>query len=136
MPVVESMVGVKPDGAYAPQPVEERWLKYWRDLDLFRADAESGREPFTILIPPPNVTGGLTIGHCLNNTIQDVIIRYKRMSGYEALWLPGTDHAGIATQNVVERKLRDEGKSRHDLGLEGAAPRPDHLPARRPRLLL
>jgi valyl-tRNA synthetase len=90
----------------------------WRELDLFRADPGSGRPPFTILIPPPNVTGGLTIGHCLNNTTQDVIIRYRRMRGDEALWLPGTDHAGIATQNVVERKLRAEGKTRHDLGRE------------------
>ncbi len=118
MPVLESMLGVKPEGAYQPGPVEARARKLWRDLDLFRADATSNRPPFTIMIPPPNVTGSLTIGHCLNNTLQDVIIRHRRMSGYEALWLPGTDHAGIATQNVVERKLLAEGKTRHDLGRE------------------
>ncbi len=111
-----SLVGEKPEGAYAPGPVEARWLAYWRAHDLFRADADSGREPFTILIPPPNVTGSLHIGHCLNNAIQDVIIRHRRMRGYEALWLPGTDHAGIATQNVVEKKLLAAGKTRHDLG--------------------
>jgi len=112
----DSLVGQKPEGAYAPGPVEARWLAHWREHDLFRADAASGREPFTILIPPPNVTGSLHIGHCLNNATQDVIIRHRRMRGYEALWLPGTDHAGIATQNVVEKKLLAAGKTRHDLG--------------------
>ncbi len=111
-----SIKGQKPEGAYAPGPIESRWLKHWREHDLFRAEADSGREPFTILIPPPNVTGSLHIGHCLNNTTQDVIIRYRRMLGQEALWLPGTDHAGIATQNVVEKKLLASGKTRHDLG--------------------
>ncbi len=109
-------MGKKPEGAYAPGPVEARWRPYWREHDLFRADANSKRAPFTILIPPPNVTGSLHIGHCLNNTTQDVIIRYRRMRGEEALWLPGTDHAGIATQNVVEKKLLAAGKTRHDLG--------------------
>ena len=118
MSVPKSMIGVKPEGAYAPAPVEARANALWRELDLFRADPNSGRSPFTILIPPPNVTGSLTIGHCLNNTMQDVIIRHRRMSGYEALWLPGTDHAGIATQNKVERQLLAEGKTRHDLGRE------------------
>jgi valyl-tRNA synthetase len=110
--------GDKPEGAYQPQAVEERWRRFWRAENLFVADASSDKEPFTIVIPPPNVTGGLHIGHCLNNTTQDVVIRYRRMAGYEALWLPGTDHAGIATQNVVEKKLQAEGKSRHDLGRE------------------
>ena len=111
-------VGEKPEGAYDPKAIEERWRRFWREQGLFAADPSSGREPFTIMIPPPNVTGGLHIGHCLNNTTQDVVIRYRRMAGYEALWLPGTDHAGIATQNVVERKLAQEGKTRHDLGRE------------------
>jgi len=111
-------VGEKPEGAYDPKAVEERWRRFWRDHRLFVADVSSAKEPFTIMIPPPNVTGGLHIGHCLNNTTQDVVIRYRRMAGYEALWLPGTDHAGIATQNVVERKLAQEGKTRHDLGRE------------------
>jgi valyl-tRNA synthetase len=118
MSVTESLIGMKPEGAYAPAQVEGRWRAYWREHDLFRADADSKRPPFTIVIPPPNVTGGLHIGHCLNNTTQDVVIRYRRMAGFEALWLPGTDHAGIATQNVVEKKLKAEGKSRHDLGRE------------------
>jgi valyl-tRNA synthetase len=110
--------GEKPEGAYQPQAVEERWRSFWRAEKLFVADPSSGNPPFTIVIPPPNVTGGLHIGHCLNNTTQDVVIRYRRMAGYEALWLPGTDHAGIATQNVVEKKLQAEGKTRHDLGRE------------------
>ena len=78
-----STKGQKPEGAYAPGPIESRWLKHGREHDLFRAVADSGREPFTILIPPPNVTGSLHIGHCLNNTTQDVIIRYRRMLGQE-----------------------------------------------------
>ena len=110
--------GDKPAGAYEPQAVEARWRDFWRAEKLFVANPSSGKTPFTIVIPPPNVTGGLHIGHCLNNTTQDVVIRYRRMAGYEALWLPGTDHAGIATQNVVEKKLQAEGKTRHDLGRE------------------
>jgi valyl-tRNA synthetase len=86
--------------------------------DLFRADAGSDKDPYCIVIPPPNVTGSLHMGHALDHTIQDALIRRRRMQGYETLWLPGTDHAGIATQNVVERQLATEGLSRHDLGRE------------------
>jgi valyl-tRNA synthetase len=90
----------------------------WRRAGRFTADPNSGKPPFVIVIPPPNVTGSLHLGHCLNNTLQDMLTRWKRMSGYEALWLPGTDHAGIATQNVVEKELRKEKLNRHVLGRE------------------
>ena len=103
---------------YDPKPVEERWYRIWEEKGVFRADASSGKPPYTIVLPPPNITGILTLGHVLNMTIQDILIRSKRMQGYEALWLPGTDHAGIATQNKVEEKLRKEGKTRYDLGRE------------------
>src|SRR3954452_8765182 len=104
--------------AYDPKAAEEKWYDYWLEGGFFQADAHSDKQPFTIVIPPPNVTGNLHIGHALNNTLQDVLIRFKRMQGYDALWLPGMDHAGIATQARVEAKLREEGISRHDLGRE------------------
>jgi valyl-tRNA synthetase len=104
--------------SYDPASIEEVWYQRWLDGDYFRADAESEKEPFTIVIPPPNVTGSLHMGHALTNTIQDILIRWKRMAGYEALWLPGTDHAGIATQMMVEKKLAAEGIHRRDLGRE------------------
>ena len=103
---------------YAPREVEARWYRTWMDRDTFAPQPAPGREPYVIVIPPPNVTGVLHMGHGLNNTIQDVLIRFERMRGREVLWLPGTDHAGIATQNVVERQLAKEGKSRFDLGRE------------------
>ncbi len=84
----------------------------------FRANEHSTRPPYSIVIPPPNVTGVLHIGHALNNTLQDVLVRFKRMKGYDTLWVPGTDHAGIATQNVVEKQLAAEGLDRHALGRE------------------
>ncbi|MFK7600684.1 valine--tRNA ligase [Deinococcus sp. SM5_A1] len=102
---------------FDPQAVEPGWAMRWRN-EPFRADATSGREPFTIVIPPPNVTGNLHLGHALDNTLIDTLIRYKRMAGFEALYLPGMDHAGISTQVVVEKQLRDQGVSRHDLGRE------------------
>jgi len=98
--------------------VEEKWLRHWLEHDCFAAKMEDGRPSFSIVIPPPNVTGVLHVGHALNNTLQDILTRYHRMCGDNTLWLPGTDHAGIATQNVVERQLAKEGKSRHDLGRE------------------
>jgi valyl-tRNA synthetase len=104
--------------AYDPRGVETRWYRYWEENGFFQAEANSGRPPFTIVIPPPNITGSLHIGHALNNTLQDILVRYKRMDGYEALWMPGTDHAGIATQNVVERELAREGKNRLALSRE------------------
>ncbi len=104
--------------AYEPKDVEEKWYRFWEENDLFKAEIRHDKEPFCIVIPPPNVTGHLHMGHALNNTIQDIICRYKRMRGFNVLWQPGTDHAGIATQNVVERKLSSEGLSRHEIGRE------------------
>ena len=106
------------DASYDPQAVESRWYQVWENAGVFKPEVNPDGEPYSIVIPPPNVTGVLHIGHALNMSIQDVIIRRKRMQGYAALWLPGTDHAGIATQNVVERDLAKEGLSRHDLGRE------------------
>lgn len=101
---------------FTPAEIEAPLYKKWQDAGYFKADAKSMKPPFTIVIPPPNVTGSLHIGHALDHTIQDLLTRMKRMKGFEALWLPGMDHAGIATQNVVEKQLATEGKSRHDLG--------------------
>lgn len=103
--------------AYEPQHVETRWAERWVQQP-FVANPHSDKPPFTIVIPPPNVTGSLHLGHALDNTLIDTLVRYKRMQGYEALYLPGTDHAGISTQVVVERELKKEGLSRHDLGRE------------------
>ena len=102
--------------AYEPHAVEDRWLRAWDEAAAFRADPANPGEAYSIVIPPPNVTGSLHIGHALNNTLQDVLVRYHRMNGRNVLWVPGTDHAGIATQNVVERQLATEGKSREALG--------------------
>jgi valyl-tRNA synthetase len=106
--------------AYEPQSVEDKWYQFWLDRRFFVADAKSPKPAYSIVIPPPNVTGVLTLGHVLNNTIQDILARKARMDGKEVLWLPGTDHAGIATQTVVERALKKEGKIKHrdDLGRE------------------
>jgi valyl-tRNA synthetase len=104
--------------AYEPSPVEEKWYAFWLEGGFFRADTHSTKAPYSIVIPPPNITGSLHMGHALNNTLQDILIRFKRMQGFNTLWMPGTDHAGIATQNVVERKLADEGVDRHSLGRE------------------
>uniref|UniRef100_UPI00404A9200 valine--tRNA ligase n=2 Tax=Candidatus Nanopelagicus sp. TaxID=2518620 RepID=UPI00404A9200 len=101
---------------FSPAEIEAPLYKKWQESGYFKADAKSKKPPFTIVIPPPNVTGSLHIGHALDHTIQDLLIRMKRMKGFEALWLPGMDHAGIATQNVVEKQLAAQGKSRHDLG--------------------
>ncbi|HEY8533441.1 MAG TPA: valine--tRNA ligase [Micromonospora sp.] len=103
---------------YQPGEVEQRRYEQWVSAGYFRADASSDKPAFSIVIPPPNVTGSLHVGHALDHTIQDILVRRKRMQGYETLWLPGTDHAGIATQNVVERQLAAQGLSRHDLGRE------------------
>ncbi|MCX5698761.1 MAG: valine--tRNA ligase [Candidatus Omnitrophica bacterium] len=103
---------------YNPEDTESKWYKIWEENNLFSAKPALDKLPYCIVIPPPNVTGILHMGHALNNTIQDILIRYKRMRGFEALWMPGTDHAGIATQNVVERTLAKEGRKRQDLGRE------------------
>jgi valyl-tRNA synthetase len=104
--------------AFIPAVIEAPLYQKWLDAGYFTADATSSKEPFTIVLPPPNVTGVLHIGHALDQTLQDCLSRMKRMKGFEVLWLPGMDHAGIATQNVVEKQLGSEGKSRHDLGRE------------------
>ncbi len=105
--------------AYEPQSVESKWYQFWLDRNAFTANPHSTRPAYSIVIPPPNVTGVLTLGHVLNNTIQDILARKARMDGKEVLWLPGTDHAGIATENVVSRQLRkEEHKTKHDLGRE------------------
>ncbi len=104
--------------AYHPQQVEDRIYQYWLGIGAFDAEVAADKQPYCIVIPPPNVTGVLHMGHALDETIQDLLIRLHRMQGYEALWMPGTDHAGIATQNVVEAQLEEEGLTRHDLGRE------------------
>ncbi len=104
--------------AYDPKETEDKIYNFWEKSEFFKANADSPKPAFSIVIPPPNVTGVLHMGHALDGTLQDILVRYKRMKGFETLWLPGTDHAGIATQNVVEKKLRTEGVTRQDLGRE------------------
>ena len=106
------------DKSYEPHDVEKRWYEYWEKEGLFAAEEESPQKSYSIVIPPPNVTGVLHMGHALNNTLQDILCRYRRLRGDNVLWMPGTDHAGIATQNVVEKKLAEEGTDRHQLGRE------------------
>jgi valyl-tRNA synthetase len=109
---------------YVPQDAQHRWYQFWLDKGYFHADAADRRKPYCIVIPPPNVTGALHLGHALNNTLQDILIRWRRMQGYDVLWMPGTDHAGIATQAVVEKRLlQEEKKNRHDLGREALVER-------------
>src|SRR5271156_4247458 len=101
--------------AYEPQQVEDRLYAKWQEGGYFKADPKSGKPPYSIVMPPPNITGRLTLGHVLNNTIQDILCRKARMEGKEVLWLPGTDHAGLATQTAVEKHIRNtEKKTRHD----------------------
>ena len=104
--------------SYDPKPVEEKWYKFWLERKLFHAEEVSDRPPFCIVIPPPNVTGSLHIGHALDNTLQDILIRWRRMQGYNTLWLPGTDHAGIITQYLMEKMLAEEGLTKEKLGRE------------------
>ncbi|HET56486.1 MAG TPA: valine--tRNA ligase, partial [Ignavibacteria bacterium] len=101
--------------AYNPNEVEDKWFKYWEDHKLYHSEVDETKEPYTVVIPPPNVTGMLTLGHVLNNTIQDVFIRYKRMLGYNACWVPGTDHASIATETKVVNFLKEKGIDKHSL---------------------
>jgi len=104
--------------AYNPKSTEDKWYKVWEEKGYFHAVPDANKKPYSVVIPPPNITGILHMGHALNNSVQDILIRWKRMRGYNAEWLPGTDHAGIATQNVVEKMLAKEGVRRHDLGRE------------------
>ncbi len=106
------------DKVYDPQRIETKWYDYWEAQGLFTAQTDDHRPAYCIVIPPPNITGSLHMGHALNNTLQDILIRFQRMRGADALWMPGTDHAGIATQNVVERMLAQEGRDRHQVGRE------------------
>ena len=104
--------------SYESTSVEQKWYEFWENNDLFRAEATSDKDPYCIVIPPPNVTGTLHMGHALNNTLQDILCRFKRMKGFNVLWQPGTDHAGIATQNVVEKDLAAKGTDRYTVGRE------------------
>lgn len=104
--------------SYDPAPIEDKWYAEWTRDGIFKGDVKSDKPPYSIVIPPPNVTGSLHLGHALDNTLQDILCRTKRMQGFNVLWMPGTDHAGIATQNVVERSLHAEGIVRHELGRE------------------
>ena len=106
------------EGAYTPKNIEDKLYSFWKENGFFHAVMDKNKEPYSIVIPPPNVTGVLHMGHGLNNTLQDILIRFHRMLGKCTLWMPGTDHAGIATQNVVERRLKAEGKNKYDLGRE------------------
>ena len=110
------------DKTYSPHDVEDRWYQRWIDAGLFHANPTDSGQPFSIVIPPPYVTGSLHVGHALNNTLQDILIRWRRMQGRNTLWMPGMDHAGIATQNVVERQLQAEGTSRETLGRARISP--------------
>ena len=103
---------------FDPSTYERRWQEWWTEKGVFRTEDHSQRRSFCIMIPPPNVTGSLHAGHALQSTIQDLLTRWKRMQGFNALWLPGTDHAGIATQLMIERQLAEEGTSREELGRE------------------
>ncbi len=104
--------------SYEFHEVEQKWYRYWEEQNLFRGDETQAEKPYSIVIPPPNVTGSLHMGHALNNTLQDILCRFKRLKGHNVLWMPGTDHAGIATQNVVEKELAREGVDRHQIGRE------------------
>ena len=104
--------------AYNPQIVEKKWYDFWERERLFHAEPDESKKPFCIVIPPPNITGQLHMGHAIDNTLQDILVRFRRMQGYSSLWMPGTDHAGIATQAKVEENLKEEGLSRYDLGRE------------------
>ena len=104
---------------YNPADVEDRTYQFWVDNGYFHADVKSDKKPYTIVIPPPNITGQLHMGHALDNTLQDILIRYHRMNGYDTLWLPGTDHASIATEAKIVEAMRAEGVTKEDLGREG-----------------
>ena len=102
--------------SYDPKQVESRWYQFWLDHGYFTPAVQTPGSPYCIVIPPPNITGSLHMGHALNNTIQDILIRWRRMQGRNTLWVPGTDHAGIATQNVVEKQLVGKGVTRQTIG--------------------
>ena len=103
---------------YDPQKFEKKWYDLWMEKGLFKPRSGNNDDSYCIVIPPPNVTGSLHMGHALNNTLQDILCRFKKMKGYNVLWQPGTDHAGIATQNVLEKDLASKGTDRHAVGRE------------------
>jgi valyl-tRNA synthetase len=103
---------------YDPKTAEAKWQKLWEEKAVFRADPNHSGEPYCVVIPPPNVTGSLHMGHAFENSLIDVLVRYHRMIGRNTLWLPGTDHASIAVQTILEKQLKAEGKTRQDLGRE------------------
>ena len=103
---------------YDPQSFEKKWYEFWEKNKFFHAEVDKSKKPYSMVIPPPNVTGQLHMGHALDNTLQDILIRYHRMQGYNTVWIPGCDHAGIATQAKVEGALRKEGTNRYELGRE------------------
>ena len=117
-PSVTIKISMQVDSRYQPRNIESRWYQFWLDQGLFRSAPDKEKQAYTIVIPPPNVTGVLHMGHMLNNTIQDVLIRRARMQGKEACWVPGTDHASIATEAKVVQKLKEEGTSKEELGRE------------------
>src|SRR5947207_1797587 len=106
------------DPLYKPQGVEQRWQQTWEEEGLYGADSDAPGETFVVMHPPPNISGSLTIGHCLQLSIQDTLVRWHRMRGFNTLFQPGYDHAGISTQNVIEKQLAEEGLTRQDLGRE------------------
>ena len=109
---------IQMSSVYDSSQVEGKWYQYWEGKGFFRAEMAEGKPAFSIVMPPPNVTGSLHLGHAMDCTIQDILTRFKRMQGYNTLWLPGTDHAGIATQAKVEEQLAKEGQNRQELGRE------------------
>jgi len=119
LPAADTMIGMRELAkGFEHASVDPKWYAFWESTGAFRADPTSARPVFSMVLPPPNVTGVLHVGHALNQTLPDIVCRWKRMTGYDVLWLPGTDHAGIATQNVVEKQLVQEGTNRHELGRE------------------
>ena len=107
------------DKIYDPKAVEERLYKFWEESGFFHMEADKTKKPYTIVMPPPNITGQLHMGHALDNTLQDILIRFRRMQGYCTLWLPGTDHASIATEAKIVAAMAEEGITKEDLGREG-----------------
>lgn len=113
------MMKSKMPKTYKASDAEDKWYQFWCDGNYFKGKVDKNKKPYSIVIPPPNVTGMLHLGHVLNNTLQDILIRWRKMNGYSVCWFPGTDHAGIATESKVEKALRDNGEAGLDeLGLE------------------
>ena len=106
------------EGKYSPRDFEESLYKNWEESNYFRAGVDYKKEPYTIVMPPPNITGVLHMGHAMDNTLQDILIRYKKLKGYNTLWIPGVDHAAIATEAKIVAKLKEEGTSKEELGRE------------------